>query len=948
MTPSLIANAIATENLAAAILRGLAVAPVSASELIASAQQTIGHYQQQLLLVDASELHSEDNSKALIGAARTLSSVAHSLQRLESIPNEEIRSLFILSACAYAMHGNFPSARAALNEKSVGHNFTNGEALAVSICNPALASVLYAKPDLPPPIRTFLEHFIAYIAGGLRPEIPLVSQLEQLMLAPASVAESVYLRCARLALVQLELLSLAHFSPAHRSLIFRGFIRRLIADGKFTLLPPQYNFLAETNLFSLAGNALLSLPTSSGKTLLAEFALITSLEGGPGISVYVVPYIALGNQIYSTLKKHCPREIDLVAAFGGYEGEVPTLAIGSRTIIVATPERFDLLLRKLDIFSSLRLVVVDEAHLIENGVRGARLEGLLGRLRLKQQQLPQLRIMLVSAVLQDVSALIEWLKIEDRYYSDGWRPTARRVAVWGQEGILYWLYGNDALRPESKGGLDLLGAKNLPLPQAMYPTREYKQVASQRPRYFSNVSYLARYLSRDIGDPILIVCMSKANTRGVAAAIARELPVKHDISPERDAAIAYISDHAQHLQPLAQMLKHGVAFHNSSLPPRLRGMIEAAIRVRAVTFVASTTTLAEGVDLPFRVSIVADWLLGFNDNERPISPLLFRNIAGRCGRAGEFSEGDTILFDNVLGGQQFTSNNLRQQWQAKLFGDPPALRSAAFDDRQSPDEQERSAYALASQFLACVPECPDEEDQAKVFSQSLYSNYTGSDKAAERLISKVKATLLNSEDGEPLAVAASPIRLTPFGIAANRTGLSPQSCRAIRAFLRTPLAASDFWGFCSHILLGLGTAPEQQNSFLYQMSLGKNPKRFFVTAQDVPALLKGYYSNAPLPALFASLPKAIKSKSQISVSNWVTGQSSSDFIEEQYDKFVDFVEYGFGNYLPWMLRSCDTLAQFGAEWAKNIEWKNAISALENARAVDRTIEDEQTSNVPHL
>ena len=50
--------------------------------------------------------------------------------------------------------------------------------------------------------------------------------------------------------------------------------------------------------------------------------------------------------------------------------------------------------------------------------------------------------------------------------------------------------------------------------------------------------------------------------------------------------------------------------------------------------VAATTTLAEGVDLPFRVTVIADWLLWTDlaPDPRPISAALFANIAGRAGR----------------------------------------------------------------------------------------------------------------------------------------------------------------------------------------------------------------------------------------------------------------------------------------------------------------------------
>ena len=47
--------------------------------------------------------------------------------------------------------------------------------------------------------------------------------------------------------------------------------------------------------------------------------------------------------------------------------------------------------------------------------------------------------------------------------------------------------------------------------------------------------------------------------------------------------------------------------------------------------------------------------------------LLFRNVAGRCGRAGVFTEGDTVIFDNPLGNTRYTEVSSRREVQEKMF-----------------------------------------------------------------------------------------------------------------------------------------------------------------------------------------------------------------------------------------------------------------------------------------
>ena len=88
--------------------------------------------------------------------------------------------------------------------------------------------------------------------------------------------------------------------------------------------------------------------------------------------------------------------------------------------------------------------------------------------------------------------------------------------------------------------------------------------------------------------------------------------------------------------------------------------------------VTATTTLAEGVDLPFRFTILADWLTWDGTNkQRPMASLLFRNIAGRCGRAGVMTEGDTIIFDNPVGDPIHTNPFSRQAAQLDLYVNAP-------------------------------------------------------------------------------------------------------------------------------------------------------------------------------------------------------------------------------------------------------------------------------------
>ncbi len=270
-----------------------------------------------------------------------------------------------------------------------------------------------------------------------------------------------------------------------------------------------------------------------------------------------------------------------------------------------------------------------------------------------------MRMMLLSAVLSGVRQVGKMAGRgcgRHRFrLMEAHRETRRRVVGCKQEGSLNWYLGDDPLRSPGTRRDSLLGPRTLPWPDPkIYPTGKYGQIRKQRPVAFANVAFLVDYLLEEFGGPLLCVCATKENTRAVASALTGRLPPMELPGRHVSKAIHRIEAGHRYLMSLALHLRHGVAFHNSAVPTDIGVLIEDAVKERELRVVASTTTLAEGVDRPFRFTVLVDWLMWTSAGLTPVSTLLFKNIAGRCGRAGEFTEGDTIVFDNPLGDVRFT------------------------------------------------------------------------------------------------------------------------------------------------------------------------------------------------------------------------------------------------------------------------------------------------------
>ncbi len=149
----------------------------------------------------------------------------------------------------------------------------------------------------------------------------------------------------------------------------------------------------------------LSAPTASGKTeaVVAPVAELHVRERWPGLAVlYVVPTRALGNDMIRRLEGPLA-EMQLAAVLK--HGDRPTLPDREFRWLLTTPESLDSLIsRRPQLLQSLRTVIVDEIHLLDNTYRGDQMRVLLARLR-QLVEAPALTVHLLSATLNEPEAV---------------------------------------------------------------------------------------------------------------------------------------------------------------------------------------------------------------------------------------------------------------------------------------------------------------------------------------------------------------------------------------------------------------------------------------------------------------------------------------------------------------------------------------------------------------
>ena len=208
-----------------------------------------------------------------------------------------------------------------------------------------------------------------------------------------------------------------------------------------TLRPVQSDALSRLKILESRRNLVVCAPTNSGKRMVGYALLMSAVQLGRR-AVLLEPLRALAQEQAESLRELMgalpeslfPVRPSVILSTGDYrlEDEVfssPPPSTGE--IIVATPERFDTILRNPDNeawVDSVGTVVVDEAHLLSDLRRGPTLENVVATML--SRPAPS-RLGLLSATMGSPERLQEWLAPCDLVQSSA--RTALRKEVWALE-----------------------------------------------------------------------------------------------------------------------------------------------------------------------------------------------------------------------------------------------------------------------------------------------------------------------------------------------------------------------------------------------------------------------------------------------------------------------------------------------------------------------------------
>ncbi|MBM3458533.1 MAG: DEAD/DEAH box helicase, partial [Armatimonadetes bacterium] len=423
----------------------------------------------------------------------------------------------------------------------------------------------------------------------------------------------------------------------------------------FEMLAPQRRVLREQGLLGSGRRAVVvSLPTSSGKTFIAQFRMLQALnqfdyEGG--WIAYLAPTRALVNQVtrrlrqdFSPLGIHVEK-VSPALEMDGIEASLLTEEDPEAQfrVLITTPEKLDLLLRsgwEGKIGRPLTLVVVDEAHGLADPERGLKLELLLATIN---RECHHAQFLLLTPFVPNAGEVARWLapdSYEAMEIAAEWVPNDRVVAL---------------AKPRKGEGSGEFHIELVPL-HTTHPTLDVPEPfvlesarhcglrQSEVSRSPGKLAAATAQLLRKRGTVIVLVD-KPSNSWGVAKALRvrenRISPCESVIPQLR----AFFEDELGPNFPLYPLLEHGVAVHHAGLSEDVRALIEWLTERGEVKTLVATTTLAQGVNFPVSGVVFASHQYPFG-NDMPAED--FWNIAGRAGRVDQGDIGIIALAANNL------------------------------------------------------------------------------------------------------------------------------------------------------------------------------------------------------------------------------------------------------------------------------------------------------------
>lgn len=354
-------------------------------------------------------------------------------------------------------------------------------------------------------------------------------------------------------------------------------------------------------LLESSRNILIRAPTSSGKTIAVAVAIQDYIQKHRRV-IFAVPLRKLASDKVKELSEYLSEDTKI-----GRSGRENVWK--NADVVVGTFEEiYQTSLNNRSLLDEFGLIIFDDFHILYDRARGFSLEKAITLAKISG-----LRIIALSATIEPLEVLSEWLDAEPISFGEEVRPFPLDI-----EKIL-----------------------------EIYDCTSFAECLADEIIRMVNIK------------PALIFCSTKLETESRAKALANRLELKTQITFDdfgktkisdnfvsyKKARDSFIGKLGRELdedeEDLAKIIAKGVAWHHADVDNKIKSLIEDWYDKGYIDYLFATTTLAYGFNSPTKTVIIADTNRWYPDTRirEPIGVYEWWQMAGRAGRAGYSKEG---------------------------------------------------------------------------------------------------------------------------------------------------------------------------------------------------------------------------------------------------------------------------------------------------------------------
>ena len=551
-------------------------------------------------------------------------------------------------------------------------------------------------------------------------------------------------------------------------------INFLKSESYRELYPPQKDAVKAGVLDGK--NVLVSVPTASGKTLIAMLATISHLSKNKSKVIYLTPLRALASEKFEEFKKlEKINGSKIKVAISTGDSNSTDNKLDDADVIILTNETMDANMAfERDWVFQIGLVISDEIHLIGDSTRGPTLEMILTRLRTGFLGKIPPKIIGLSATISNSNELAEWLKCE--LVESEWRPVPLIEAVYSNHTIMT---SQDS--EYSEGNLN-----------------EKRESRHTKPAIGLGLDTIEN------GDQCLIFAMTRKSS--VATATEAGIDVAKTLVENQRKELQKISkkilpkdneDETKLIKKLADTVKNGTAFHHAGLDQRCRTIVETEFRNGHIKLLTATPTLAAGVNLPARRVIIPSVQRYTQNGLNKISVLEYKQMCGRAGRPQYDDEGESII---IAKGDPYSFI------EHYVDGEPEPLESQILEEDSS-----LRIHLLSFIKTSSVFDAVSQEKINKFFSHTFGGYQINDDDNLEKKISSQLEKLKEYD----MITGEDSFKPTPFGEKVFWLRLDPKTAFEITGYIEHYVKGAKHTFGILHMITNL---PEFYPQIPYEMN----------------------------------------------------------------------------------------------------------------------------------